>query len=77
MISWIRICRPGSILGPQQHFIVQKESQMHAMTSKIATSLGIYDIIDKMRVFYLKKLTELENVNGLERFTWQNDHERP
>lgn len=21
IISWIRICRPGSIIGPQQHFL--------------------------------------------------------
>lgn len=21
VISWIRICRPGSIIGPQQHFL--------------------------------------------------------
>ena len=24
-IGWIRIARPGSILGPQQHFLLQKE----------------------------------------------------
>lgn len=22
-IGWIRICRPGSILGPQQHFLIE------------------------------------------------------
>lgn len=21
IIAWIRICRPGSIIGPQQHFL--------------------------------------------------------
>lgn len=24
-IGWIRICRPGSILGPQQHFLIEQE----------------------------------------------------
>ncbi|XP_051557517.1 cell division cycle 14Aa isoform X1 [Myxocyprinus asiaticus] len=24
-IAWIRICRPGSIIGPQQHFLEQKQ----------------------------------------------------
>lgn len=23
-IGWIRICRPGSILGPQQHFLLEQ-----------------------------------------------------
>jgi cell division cycle 14 len=27
-IGWIRIARPGSILGPQQHFLVQIEKTM-------------------------------------------------
>lgn len=26
-IGWIRIARPGSILGPQQHFLIEKEAQ--------------------------------------------------
>jgi cell division cycle 14 len=25
-IGWIRIARPGSILGPQQHYLIEKES---------------------------------------------------
>ncbi len=27
-IAWIRICRPGSIIGPQQHYLEEKQSQM-------------------------------------------------
>lgn len=26
-IGWIRIARPGSILGPQQYYMIQKESE--------------------------------------------------
>jgi cell division cycle 14 len=26
-IGWIRIARPGSILGPQQHYLLEKESE--------------------------------------------------
>ena len=48
MIAWIRICRPGSVLGPQQHFLLAKEAAMHAAPSKIAASLG--DITAKMKV---------------------------
>lgn len=27
-IGWIRICRPGSILGPQQHYLNEMEQEM-------------------------------------------------
>ncbi|XP_069794105.1 dual specificity protein phosphatase CDC14AB isoform X5 [Narcine bancroftii] len=27
-IAWIRICRPGSIIGPQQHFLEEKQGHM-------------------------------------------------
>jgi cell division cycle 14 len=27
-IGWIRICRPGSILGPQQHYLNEMEAKM-------------------------------------------------
>ena len=29
-IGWIRICRPGSIIGPQQHFLESVQAQMWA-----------------------------------------------
>ena len=29
-IGWIRICRPGSIIGPQQHFLAAVQAQMWA-----------------------------------------------
>merc|ERR1711988_4587 len=28
-IGWNRICRPGSILGPQQQFLCDMEAEMH------------------------------------------------
>jgi hypothetical protein len=27
-IGWIRIARPGSILGPQQYYLIQKEAEL-------------------------------------------------
>ena len=48
MIGWIRICRPGSILGPQQHFLVEKEAMMHAMPSIIGASVA--ELAKKMKV---------------------------
>ena len=28
-IGWIRICRPGSVIGPQQHFLMDFETYIH------------------------------------------------
>jgi hypothetical protein len=50
MIAWTRVCRPGSILGPQQHFLVDREAEFLAMPSKIAASLGAAEITEKMKV---------------------------
>jgi len=33
-IGWIRICRPGSILGPQQQFLCDIEPRMHKLGEK-------------------------------------------
>jgi len=30
-IGWIRICRPGSILGPQQHYLNEMQEKMFAL----------------------------------------------
>lgn len=30
IISWLRLCRPGSVIGPQQNFLAEKEREMHA-----------------------------------------------
>jgi cell division cycle 14 len=29
IISWLRLCRPGSVIGPQQNFLAEMESRMH------------------------------------------------
>lgn len=28
-IGWSRLCRPGSILGPQQYFLIEYEELLH------------------------------------------------
>lgn len=30
-IAWIRICRPGSVIGPQQYYLLEKESELMAL----------------------------------------------
>ncbi|KAG7378563.1 Dual specificity protein phosphatase cdc14a [Phytophthora pseudosyringae] len=32
-IAWCRICRPGCIVGPQQHFLTVKQPQLHSLPS--------------------------------------------
>lgn len=34
LIGWIRICRPGSVLGPQQFFLLEMEEMLKAEGSK-------------------------------------------
>ena len=29
IISWLRLCRPGSVIGPQQNFLADMEPKMH------------------------------------------------
>lgn len=29
VIGWMRICRPGSVIGPQQHYLERMEGPMH------------------------------------------------
>lgn len=38
-IGWIRICRPGSVLGPQQHFLNYIEAEVQQAESEIFDSL--------------------------------------
>ncbi len=33
-IGWIRIARPGSILGPQQHYLIEKEREYLSTISR-------------------------------------------
>lgn len=49
-IGWSRLCRPGSILGPQQHFLVEQEELMFRMGKNISPSrpLSMYGSPQKM-----------------------------
>ncbi|ELV10512.1 Dual specificity protein phosphatase CDC14A [Tupaia chinensis] len=51
IIAWIRICRPGSIIGPQQHFLEESDEMKghpravsqplsFSINSRLASSLG-------------------------------------
>jgi len=44
-IGWIRLARPGSILGPQQQFLIDKEATYHAMCDKSPIYKTIYPLV--------------------------------
>lgn len=54
-IGWIRLCRPGSILGPQQQFLCDKEPYLH----KLSETSPIYKSILPFIQDYKKKEEEL------------------
>jgi len=39
-IAWLRICRPGSIIGPQQAYLEEQQSRMHQLGAQGCEGLG-------------------------------------
>ena len=39
-IAWLRICRPGSVIGPQQAYLVAQEARMHQLGQDGVAGLG-------------------------------------
>ena len=39
-MGWMRICRPGSIIGPQQQFLADQEKLMHRLGAQNVPGLG-------------------------------------
>ena len=39
-IGWLRVCRPGSVIGPQQQYLVQQEARMHRLGAQGMPGLG-------------------------------------
>jgi len=66
-IGWTRLCRPGSIIGPQQHFLEEKQSAM-----------WIQGDIHKARMKneayeYKRKSSSMENIlNGVDSISLQD-----
>nr|CAI5831508.1 unnamed protein product [Callosobruchus analis] len=68
-IAWIRICRPGSIIGHQQHWLQVKQKQMweagevyrkkHGITSLPKHTKGIYSLSE------LNQKKSNDNVTGI------------
>lgn len=44
VIGWMRVCRPGCVIGPQQHFLKQIESRMWQAGSSSKIPQSIKDV---------------------------------
>lgn len=44
MIAWNRICRPGSIIGPQQHFLTYCEGRLLEASSQFLTGQATQEL---------------------------------
>ena len=58
-IGWIRICRPGSVIGPQQHFLMDFEQLYITWYSRLKFFAREYVLSDKKSVQYSSSNTNL------------------
>jgi len=47
VIAWLRISRPGSVIGPQQAYLAGQESRMHLIGAQGCAGLGAFASINK------------------------------
>ncbi|XP_078048472.1 cell division cycle protein 14 isoform X3 [Augochlora pura] len=76
-IAWIRICRPGSVIGHQQQWLEKKEAYLHSLLKEPLKSengnpvhkYGIYSIVGRPKIAFLTNLKEShlvqDNVSGI------------
>jgi len=62
MIAWNRICRPGSIIGPQQHFLTYCESMLMAAPSLLAKEVSQDNVTIKVQE--MSKEEKVMAING-------------
>ncbi|XP_054006871.1 dual specificity protein phosphatase CDC14C isoform X1 [Hylaeus anthracinus] len=76
-IAWIRICRPGSVIGHQQNCLVKNEAYLHSLLKEPLQpkngnpvhKYGIYSIIGRPKTAFLTNLKDShliqDNVSGI------------
>jgi cell division cycle 14 len=60
VMGWIRICRPGSIIGPQQHYLEQQQSRMHMLGVKGCAGLGDLDAVANLNQFHRVRVPDVK-----------------
>ena len=66
MIGWNRICRPGSILGPQQNFLIDKEAYLMSLNSIFGTKAEEYLELRKQIKAIINRIYQLMTMNLLQ-----------
>ena len=66
MIGWNRICRPGSILGPQQNFLIDKEAYLMSLNSIFGTKAEEYLELSKQIKAIINRIYQLMTMNLLQ-----------
>ena len=46
-IGWIRLCRPGSVIGPQQQFLINYDSKIHKPSANIKVHPSLVSKVNK------------------------------
>lgn len=66
-IAWLRICRPGSVIGPQQQFLVMKQSSLWLEGDYFRQKLRGQEN-GALREAFSKHLSDVDDIsiNGLE-----------
>ncbi|XP_071861461.1 cell division cycle protein 14 isoform X1 [Bombus fervidus] len=76
-IAWIRICRPGSVIGHQQEWLEKKEAYLHSLLKEplqpqngnSVHEYGIYSITGRPKTSFLSNLKSAhmvqDNVSGI------------
>ncbi|XP_036442105.1 dual specificity protein phosphatase CDC14AB isoform X4 [Colossoma macropomum] len=82
-IAWIRICRPGSVIGPQQHFLEEKQASLWAQGEVYRSqqqkvriyeerSVGVPHLISSMDDMTIS--TSILKASSLDRVEENNDY---
>merc|ERR550532_1584172 len=49
VIAWLRICRPGSVIGPQQQFLERQQPRMWKLGDEYRRKNGIELVYDRRK----------------------------
>ncbi|XP_035291805.1 dual specificity protein phosphatase CDC14B isoform X2 [Anguilla anguilla] len=63
-IAWIRICRPGSIIGPQQNYVEEKQAGLWAEGDRYREKMEQENCLNKMAVTRILSGVDDISING-------------
>lgn len=65
-IGWIRIARPGSILGPQQNYLIEIEKTMREYGTNSPIWKEVKEVIDEKQVSHQMKNLSMQEMSKRE-----------